>query len=287
MEARTKQNVVEYVELESDEKVMHAKIERSFADLDQSMNVWNVKTDKGAWWVVEGEHSPMNLYTQDATYFSADEVYSFHTGIMWRLLTRQTGDPRSFLGTLSYSPERFASARRKLEEAAASLTGAVESEHLQAVGLMCRESLVALAKELIIGSDLPEGVELPKLGDFKSRAKLAIDRLLDGPDNRELRSHGRKICDAAWEFSSSLTHSSTRAFQDAAICISLTGAVHSLFENLIEKFEGAPADLECPVCHSRRLEVSKTFKNKNTETVLHVLCAHCGWEEYHNLDEEP
>jgi len=287
VEGRTEQTVIEYVELEADEKVKDSKTEHSFTDLDHTVNVWNVKTNKGAWWVVEGEHSPMNLYTQDATYFSADEAYSFHMGLMWRLLTRQTGDPRSFLGTLSYSPERFVAARRKLEEAARALTDAVEPEHLQTVGLMCRESLVALGKELVVDSDLPKDVEMPKLSDFKNRAKLAVDRLLEGTDNADLRPHARKMCDAAWEFSSSVTHSPTRTPQDAAICISLTGAAHSLFENLIEKLEGSPADFGCPICHSRRLQFSEVTRDENMEIVLHVLCAHCGWEEYHSLDDAP
>ena len=48
-------------------------------DFDLDVTVWNVKTDTdGAWWVVEGDTVPMNLYPQGAYYFGTDEVYSFH-----------------------------------------------------------------------------------------------------------------------------------------------------------------------------------------------------------------
>lgn len=69
---RNYKDIIRYVEEQSryDVKVLSVKPEQSFDDLGHVVNVWNVKTDKdGAWWVVEGEKSPMNLYPQDAYYF--------------------------------------------------------------------------------------------------------------------------------------------------------------------------------------------------------------------------
>jgi hypothetical protein len=54
------------MESEGREKVLSAKPEHSFDDLGPKVTVWNVKTDQGAWWVVEGEGVPMNLYPQGA-----------------------------------------------------------------------------------------------------------------------------------------------------------------------------------------------------------------------------
>lgn len=88
--ARKHEDVVKYVEEQSQGKckVLSAKTEHTFDDLGHKVNVWNVKTDTdGDWWVVEGEQSPMNLYPQGAYYFSADEVYSFHIGIMERMFS--------------------------------------------------------------------------------------------------------------------------------------------------------------------------------------------------------
>ncbi len=283
--ARAETDVVEYVEIEANEKVVHTKLERTFKDLGQTVNIWNVKTDKGAWWVIEGDYAPMNLYTQDVYYLSSDEAYSFHMGVMWRLLTRQTGDPESMLGHVSFGEKRFASSRRKLEGAAKTYSQAEEVEQIQAVGLMCRESLIEVGKELVIESDLPINTEMPKFGDFKNRARLAIDRLLQGSENNDLRSHARKVCDATWDFCSTLVHSSSRTKPEAAICLSLTGAVLSLFENLINKAEGPSPNEICPVCKSRRLQFEKSLAD-GKKPVLKVVCSHCGWNQSFYLDDD-
>lgn len=69
---RTYKEVAEYVEWQNHGagKVLSAKPEHHFDDLGDTVTVWNVKTDNdGDWWVVEGNHTPMNLYPQSAYYF--------------------------------------------------------------------------------------------------------------------------------------------------------------------------------------------------------------------------
>lgn len=61
MEKRTYEDVSKYVESQSQHKckVLSAKLEQQFDDLDLDVTVWNVKTDTdGAWWVVEGDTVP-------------------------------------------------------------------------------------------------------------------------------------------------------------------------------------------------------------------------------------
>jgi len=143
-------DVIAYVEsgwarnIKDPMRVLSAKMEQTFDDLGREINVWNVKTDKGAWWVVEGERMPMNLYSQDAYYFSSDEAYSFHIGVMTRVLIHQDQQPEAILAPVSHNPVRFFEIRRKLEEAAKAYASAEEAEHIQTVGLLCRETLVAL-----------------------------------------------------------------------------------------------------------------------------------------------
>ena len=67
MGKRTYEDVSKYVESQSQHKckVLSAKPEQQFDDFDLDVTVWNVKTDTdGAWWVVEGDTVPMNLYPQ-------------------------------------------------------------------------------------------------------------------------------------------------------------------------------------------------------------------------------
>jgi len=282
--ARELEDVLKYIEWQAHTDAITAKTEQTFSDLGFEVRVWNVKSKDGAWWVVEGDGIPMNLYPQEAYYFSADEAYSFHMGIMSRLLVDSARDPDSILDSVAYGGTRFLAVRRKLEVAAEVLSQAEEPEHFQAIGLDCREALIALGKEILVTGDLPKDVEFPKLADFKNRSRLAIERLIPGGENSELRSHSRKVCDAAWDFSSSLTHSDSRSAQDAAICLTLVGAVVSLFENLIEKVDGFSPDVNCPVCKSRRLQFSET--EITDPPTVRVQCVHCGWEEYAQLVEE-
>ena len=61
MGKRTYEDVSKYVESQSQHKckVLSAKLEQQFDDLDLDVTVWNVKTDTdGAWWVVEGDTVP-------------------------------------------------------------------------------------------------------------------------------------------------------------------------------------------------------------------------------------
>jgi hypothetical protein len=293
MGCRNKDEIIAYVEqgwakkITDPLKVLSAKVEQTLNEFGEEVHIWNVKTDKGPWWVVEGKRMPMNLYTQDAMYLGADEVYSFHLGLMARVLDNHHREPETVLAPVSHGDSRFLGVRRKLEEAAKMLVNGEEPEHFQAVGLACREALVALGQELVVDDDLSDGMKAPKMGDFKERAHLAIDRLLDGPANKELRRHARHICDAAWEFCNATTHSSTRTAPDAGICLSIVGAVQSLFENLIEKAEGPSGDTGCPICQSRRLEIREET-NDESGLILKVLCAHCGWEDYiHSTKDMP
>jgi hypothetical protein len=103
----TRFEVASYVERDGEEEVASAKPEQDFNDLGPKVTVWNVKTDKGAWWVVEGEGVSMNLYPQSAYFFSADEAYSFHMGLMARLLTGEAHDPEQVLGSMSFGSTTF------------------------------------------------------------------------------------------------------------------------------------------------------------------------------------
>jgi hypothetical protein len=275
----TRFDVKRYVEEEGQEKVLNAKPEQTFEDLGPKVTVWNVKIDKGAWWVVEGEGVPMNLYPQGAYYFSADEAYSFHMGLMARVMMREEHDPEHILRLVTLGHSRFIGIRRKLHVASEALAKAKEPEDLQAIGLACREVLIALGSELVLDSEVLPDTEVPKLADFKNRARIAIDRLLLGSENSELRAHSRKISDASWDFSSTLTHSPNRTIHEAFICVSLVGTVLILFEKLIEMRDVNYQKLSCPLCKSRQLEYidRETTEDNPSEIILH--CKYCGWEE--------
>jgi hypothetical protein len=78
-----------YVEVEASTKVTRVSFVERFELFGREDVVLLVKTTDSEipdWWVVGGS-TPLNLY--DKRKFSADEAFSFHTGLMLRLLARQ------------------------------------------------------------------------------------------------------------------------------------------------------------------------------------------------------
>ena len=77
----------EYVELEAGTKVLSIRFVQSFRLLGKDDYVFLVKTTekKDPEWFVVGGDSPMNLYSKKK-FNSADEAFSFHTGIILRMM---------------------------------------------------------------------------------------------------------------------------------------------------------------------------------------------------------
>jgi hypothetical protein len=94
-----KQRAKEYVEIEADTKVVAVKFIETFTLFGRQDAVLSVRTtDKKVpeWWVVGGD-TPMNLYDKKKL-DSPDEAFSFHTGLMLRILARQNSDAPEAVG---------------------------------------------------------------------------------------------------------------------------------------------------------------------------------------------
>lgn len=285
MATRTKEQVEQYVEWQCRCKVIHSKPEQTFSDLGFEVTVWNVKTDtEGAWWVVEGERLPMNLYAIDqAYYFSADEAYSFHIGLMTRLLNDEAKKPENIIQNIAKGTEIHPEVKRKLEHAAQLLVEAVEVEEIQTVGMVCREALLSLINFVFSSDFLKDGEEEPKKADFKNRSRISIDSLLAGSENADLRDHMRKIAYAAWDFANQVTHSTSKTVYEASICLTLCTAVVSAFEDLLSKAHDPLSSLKCDFCGSRSLSLSlkEEIPESNKAT---LVCEKCGSESSVQLE---
>jgi hypothetical protein len=286
MTTRTKEEVEAYVEGQCKCNVIHSKPEQTFKDLGFEVTVWNVKTDEdGSWWVVEGEGLPMNLYPQDkAYYFSTDEAYSFHLGLMTRLLTDDGNEPSKKIQEIEKGMEISIAVRRKLTQAAAVLNSAVETEEIQSVGMICREALIILGHTTFSEEFLQEGEEEPRKSDFKNRSRIAISGLLPGGENSELRDHLRKVSYSAWDFANKITHSDTRTIYEASICLTLCTAVASSFENLLAKHDDPFGNHRCKKCGSRKFEIySPDDEQRDTEALL-LVCEICKYGQLVTVD---
>src|SRR5260370_13123528 len=148
------QEIKDYVEWEGQggEKVLHAEKVVSERIFRRQHDVWDVHTDKERWWVVT---CPTNLYSQTLMP-SLDYTLSFHIGLMARVAARR--EPEG-----SEAEQEFLRVtNRKMVQASEAFDQADEAEEFQAVGMRCRECLLALVKELTEGSDIAQGQGLPK-----------------------------------------------------------------------------------------------------------------------------
>ncbi|MBB2143976.1 hypothetical protein GM921_00635 [Pedobacter sp. LMG 31464] len=268
-------DIKRYLRMNKIRKVLHLQLEQTFDDFDKIINIWNVKTEKGAWWVAEGRYAPMNLYPQDAFYFSVDEVYSFHLGITQRL-EKDHNMSKGILDEIPLDLEQVHEIRRKLTLAADKVHIGMEPEEMQAIGLTCREALIALGNELTKRNPVIVAEKELKKADFKGIAYAFIEEYAPDQKNATLRNHARKMTDMAWSYASEIVHSSHKNFPDVKICIIMAATTVSIFENLFMKYLGFDHDPRCPECGSMGIEVYHSKKEDE-------LIEHCTKCEFDNV----
>ena len=289
---RTFKEVTEYVEWQNHGagKVLSAKPEHHFDDLGDTVTVWNVKTDNdGDWWVVEGDQTPMNLYSQSAYYFSADEVYSFHMGLMERMrASYDSYRPEGYVEAMTLGAEIAPVLFRKLKSIASQIDDAQEVEDFQAIGVQCREILIELGNT-IYTTEMAEGDEQPQASNFKKKAELFIRFNLPGGDNSEYRSIIKKLTEATWDYACKLTHSQSTTFYEASSCVSLIMSLVSVYENIRQKKNDLIAAYQCSNCKSKKLSIVDAETNDEKVIIrLHLKCEECDQPmqiEFENTDE--
>ena len=270
----TEKHIKEYLAKYDKNEIINIKCEITFNDLGTDVNVWNVKTEGEAYWIVEGEEAPMKLYTQGANYLSADEAYSYHMGITQRLNTDHRNSFKHIIDEIPLDIQQLKSINRKLNMAAEKLSVNLEPEEFQAIGLICRESLIDLGKEL--SKRNPEIIKNKdiKASDFKSIATEFINLYIPEENNSDLRNYSRKIVDIAWSYNSMIVHSPNKTYPDVKIALLFTSALVSLFENLFLKFIGFDNEFACSECGSKNIE----FIEGENE-ILIAVCNSCNNEE--------
>lgn len=279
MGERTFEDVKKYVEWQSQDKckVLSAKTEHTFKDLGVEVRVWNVKTDiDGSWWVVEGDNVPMNLYSQDAYYFGADEVYSFHMGLMERMnASQEKYNPEDFVHGVTLGAEIAPQLMRKLKSVALLIDTANEIEDFQSIGVQCREILIELGNH-IYESNMAGTEEQPKASDFKKKAELFTRFYLTGSENSDYRSIIKKLTESTWDYACKITHSSTATFYEASTCVMLCTSLVGLYENITQKVFDPISQYKCITCKSKRLAIDSDISDDDgIVQTLFLKCEEC------------
>jgi hypothetical protein len=263
---RERQYIVDYLASQApDEVVEHLEKVKSERVLGRWIDAWDVHTNKDRWWVIT---APTNLYLQ-SQFPSLEIALSFHVGLMARVSEQQDRTAR---------PEqaaRFAKAWRAWEQAGEALAEADEAEEFQAVGMRCRQSLLAFVKEA--ASLAPVSVKaLPKAGDFVGWSDLLADTIAPGSSAERRRGYLKSIAKSTWELVNWLTHAGTASQFDAHFSYMATEHALSSWSVALMRFEFGVPD-RCPKCASYKL-VTYSRPDKSGHVRHFTTCDACGWK---------
>jgi hypothetical protein len=261
--------IKDYVEWQAhgEETVLHAEKAASERIFGRDHDVWDVHTDKERWWVVTG---PTNLYSQTLMP-SLDYTLSFHIGLMARVAARR--EPEG-----SEAEQEFLLVtNRKMVQASEAFDIADEAEEFQAVGMRCRECLLALIRELTEGSDLTGANDLPKAGDFPGWNDRVANALAAGSSAEHVRGYLKTTGERAWRLVNWLTHAANATRDDAELGLSATSHVISNYAAWAVRRK-ADAPERCARCKSYRITVD--WRPDLGKTGLYVpRCESCGAEK--------
>jgi hypothetical protein len=222
-------------------------------------DVWDVHTDKARWWVIT---MPTNLYSH-ALFPSMDMCLSFHIGIATRLLgTEEQLDEVSRLVIKS---------SRRFEATSEALDAARDVDQFQAVGVMLREALLALVRDLADPSLVPSGTEEPKLADFIHWSELIIDGLTEPHCLKESRPALKRAAKDAWQAVGNLTHRTSSDKSLADVCMNQVRYVFDQWGTLMRGAVNERTE-RCAICESSR--IVKGIADESTEEELR--CQSCG-----------
>lgn len=268
------QSIVEYVEWQSrkdrDRVTFLEKVQTEYV-LGEAHDCWNVQTKQRRWWVIT---NPTNLYSQEL-FPSLDYTITFHLGLMLRLSTKRKGTEDDRLG------DRLATAFRRWEQAAEALDQSKESEDIQAVGMRCRETLLAFIRQVANPKMVASGQETPQTSNFVGWSALIADTIAPGGSNERVRGYLKAIAKEGWQFVSWLTHGTHATRFDGIMALDATHALLEAYGAALLRYERQAVD-RCERCGSLQLIAiyDPEFQRDGAK------CLSCGWELEASTDKD-
>jgi hypothetical protein len=230
--------------------------------------VWDVHTNVDRWWVIT---NPTNLYSQEQ-FPNMDLAVTFHVGLCLRV-------PRGEKTKLSeLSAEPLVACFRHVSEASDALASAQEVTDFQAVGVRCREALLAFTGAAQVVMPWTSGdASKPKQADFKSWVDHVCSTSLAGAAHEHRRHLFKALLDEAWRFSNWLTHAKASTWYDAEAATATVEHALGLSASLVVRhMRGVPE--ACPGCGSNRLSPQRGFHSSAPDIEWErPTCDKCGW----------
>ena len=176
---------------------------------------------------------------------SLDYTLSFHIGWMARVEAHASQKAQGRTGVSTHSQSEAGASKRE------AFDQSDEAEEFQAVGMRCRECLLALVKELTQDSELAQGEDLPKAGDFPAWNEQIANTIAPGASAEHVRGYLKTTAERACRLVNWLTHANNAARTDADLALSATShVVNNYAASVLKRRIGAPE--QCGRCNSYR-----------------------------------
>jgi hypothetical protein len=262
------EGVMEYMRSEAPDLTV-TFVQKVYAEnvLHVRHDVWDVHTNVDRWWVIT---QPTNLYAQEQ-FPNMDLALTFHIGLCLRI-------PRSERQQLSeLTVEPFAECFRNLREASDALAHAGEVSDYQAIGVRCREALLAFTNAAQIVMPWTSSEQAPKQADLKAWADHICSVALVGASQEHRRHLFKALLEDAWKFTNWLTHARSSNWYDAEAAIATSeNAVGLCTSAVIRYIRGVPE--HCPACGSERLVPERGYHDDFPDVEWEQpTCPKCGW----------
>jgi hypothetical protein len=232
--------------------------------LGRSYDLYDVWMEKGGrWWVIT---NMTNLYSQD-DFNSIEQAFTFHLGMNAILSDRFGGQVADEDGTVS-------GAWRRFTKAAEAMNDATEAEDFQAVGIRCREALLALVREHSADKWVPPQSDPPQLANFKAWMDIFAEVLTTSRARRYLKA----LTEKTWDLTVWLQHYTDATEWDAELVLDAIAHLLNTFSLMVLRHERG-ATRRCPQCDSYRLDEDGETAERDGRPGWwsQDVCSACGW----------
>lgn len=111
---------------------------------------------------------------------------------------------------------------RRWQQAADALKQADEAEEFQAVGMRCRECLLAFIREVADDAMVPAGEARPQLANFLVWSEYIANTVAGGGSAARIRAYLKAVAKTTWELVAWLTHATNATRMDGRIAVDAT-----------------------------------------------------------------
>jgi hypothetical protein len=259
-------HVRRYVQLETGEPVTLVQQVDTRRVLGGTHDLYDVHCETSRWWVITNATC---LYSQER-FPEIEMAFTYHIGLWVLMSDRQRTEK------VEEEREPIRVAWRRYAQAVDAMDAARESQDFQAIGVRCREALLALVSQHVDAAWLGEVAKRPQAGNFKGWAELFATRLATD----RLRSYTKTLSSDAWDLAVWLQHKDGSTEWDAEIVITTTGQLLNLMGLLIRRHEAGPPE-QCGRCGSYRITSDgEPYRDESGEPLgwrAWLVCGACGW----------